>query len=134
MDEPQYKFEECPHADLDRRGSTKDHVYIWCKLCCNHIDVRPRAKIAELDEAIKKMQIASTEQQKLAIKILDEHKELIREIQFPTDEQIHAICFIDYRGDLIIGHGQRQSIIFAHQYLKGARPINRGDFYRSELK
>lgn len=37
------------------------------------------------------------------IKIWNAHKQLIREIQFP--EPANSLCFIDYREDLMIGHG-----------------------------
>lgn len=38
------------------------------------------------------------------IKIWNEHKYFIREIQFP--EPVLSLCFVDNRGDLLVGHGQ----------------------------
>ena len=39
---PVYAFENCPHAELDRRGSARGKVAIYCKQCCNHLQIRDR--------------------------------------------------------------------------------------------
>lgn len=44
------------------------------------------------------------------------HKQLIREINFP--EAVNTLGFIDARGDLLLGHGTAQSLIYARQYAK----------------
>ena len=38
-----YSPETCPHDVIDRRGSPKDAIMLYCKQCCTHIDCRPRA-------------------------------------------------------------------------------------------
>eukprot|EP00973_Karenia_brevis_P030358 4186177-Karenia_brevis.AAC.1 len=35
---PRYKFADCPHDDIDRRGSDKKKVRIFCKQCCQYIE------------------------------------------------------------------------------------------------
>ena len=50
------------------------------------------------------------------IKIWTENKQLIREILFP--EPPNSLCFIDSRGDLMIGHGNNISLLRAATYLK----------------
>lgn len=34
------------------------------------------------------------------------------------------MCFVDHRGDLMIGHGQTQSLIHASQYLNGMNEVH----------
>ena len=44
----------------------------YCKQCCTFVDMRDRAKAKAFEATSSKLTIASTEQQKLARKILEE--------------------------------------------------------------
>ena len=57
---------------MDRRGSTKDKVMIYCKQCCMHIDIRDRDKVEANDHVSKKMVVATPVAQGLQCKLLDE--------------------------------------------------------------
>ena len=37
---PVFDPETCPHDVTDRRGSTKDHIIVYCRQCCTHIDCK----------------------------------------------------------------------------------------------
>ena len=54
--------------------------------------------------------MASADQTGL-IKIWNNQKSLIREIQFP--DAIFSLIFVDHRGDLMIGHGEVQSLVYS---------------------
>eukprot|EP00973_Karenia_brevis_P061867 8604060-Karenia_brevis.AAC.1 len=69
---PRYKFEDCPHDEIDRRRSDKKKVRIFCKQCCQYIECMDRDDMTEVYSVNKKMTIASTTQQKLAGQLLDE--------------------------------------------------------------
>ena len=71
---PTYEVEDCPHKDLDRRGSSKHTVMIYCKQCCTHIDARSRKEADEADAISRKITTAITQQQQAANKILDERR------------------------------------------------------------
>eukprot|EP00973_Karenia_brevis_P025579 3529377-Karenia_brevis.AAC.1 len=64
--EPQFKFEDCPHNELDRHGSNNATVMFHCKQCCTHIDARDRTVAQKLEKVSTEMTVASTEQQRLA--------------------------------------------------------------------
>jgi hypothetical protein len=57
---------------LDSRGSTKTMHMAYCKQCCTHIDARDRAQHKKFEDASSELMIASTDQQQLAEKILEE--------------------------------------------------------------
>ena len=69
---PTHDPESCPHELTDRRGSTAKWTMTWCKQCCMHIDIRDREKMESFKPTNSKLEVASTEQQKLATKILEE--------------------------------------------------------------
>ena len=87
-EDPKYDTHDCPHEDLDRRGSNKSTVMFYCKQCCTHVDARDRADVEKLDIVRNKLPMASTVQQQLASKILDE--------QELNGEQV-VKCFALYR-------------------------------------
>jgi hypothetical protein len=85
-------YDSCPHPDTDNRGSTKSTVIVFCKDCNNIIDVRSREEAASSSREINQIRIASTHQQKLTAKILDEHELNLKEVNamfelFKTDVQ-----------------------------------------------
>jgi hypothetical protein len=69
---PTHDPDNCPHTMLDSRGSTKTMHMAYCKQCCTHIDARDRAQHKKFEDASSKLMIASTDQQQLAEKILEE--------------------------------------------------------------
>lgn len=58
--------------------------------------------------------IASGDEQGL-IKIWNYRRQLIREIKFT--EPITAVCFLNARADLVVGHGGKLSRILSKDYL-----------------
>eukprot|EP00973_Karenia_brevis_P006657 904258-Karenia_brevis.AAC.1 len=60
---PKFNFEDCPHDEIDRRGSVKKKVRIFCKQCCQYDESVDREDMEEIDTVNKKMTIASTVQQ-----------------------------------------------------------------------
>eukprot|EP00973_Karenia_brevis_P029169 4024258-Karenia_brevis.AAC.1 len=57
---PKFKFENCPHNEIDRRGSDKKKVRNFCKQCCQYVDSLDREDMKEVDTVNKKMTIAGT--------------------------------------------------------------------------
>ena len=71
VETPVYIPEVCPHDVIDRRGSHKDTVMIWCKQCCTYIDCRPRAEVLVQDTINEKMFTARSTIQKVAGRLLE---------------------------------------------------------------
>ena len=69
---PTFTPESCPHDEIDRRGSNRQFIVMYCKQCCTHVDMRDRSKTEQFDPVRAKLQLASPDQQRLAAKILDE--------------------------------------------------------------
>ena len=69
---PRFSADECRHENTNRTGSTKSHVRFWCKDCCTFIDVRERGDVEAVEQTAEELMHASTDQQVLAGRILDE--------------------------------------------------------------
>ncbi len=69
---PKFTPESCPHDEIDRRGSNRQFIMMYCKQCCTHVDMRDREKTEQFDPVRAKLQLASPDQQRLAARILDE--------------------------------------------------------------
>ncbi len=63
---PTFAPESCPHDEIDRRGSNRQFIMMYCKQCCTHVDMRDRNKTEQFDPVRAKLQLASPDQQRLA--------------------------------------------------------------------
>lgn len=73
-----HTFDDCPHDDIDHRGSTKNTTMYWCKKCCTHIDARDREKAKAAETKATRFAISSSSQQRAASRIMAE-RELTKE-------------------------------------------------------
>ena len=78
--QPTHTFDNCPHELLDHRGSSKTTRLFYCKQCCQHIDARSRAEAEAYDKTSTRLATASTGQQKLAAKLLEEQELSMEEL------------------------------------------------------
>ena len=64
-DKPKYCVDVCAHDDIDRRGSTRKFIMMYCKGCQTHVDMRDRVQTEQFDLVRAKLQIATPDQQRL---------------------------------------------------------------------
>ena len=102
VETPTYEPQNCPHEELDRRGSTKNITRIYCKQCSEFIDARDRDATKRVDRMATKLTVASTDQQLLAEQILDE--------QELTKEEV-GMVFDLYQKSLLEYMSTRESIL-----------------------
>ena len=81
---PRFSVDQCPHEDVDRRGSSTSVVHFFCKQCCTYIDCRDREQTRVADATAKAIPRATTAQQRLATATLNEQK---------LDKQEAGLCF-----------------------------------------
>ena len=85
---PKHDPDNCPHTMLDSRGSTKTTHMVYCKQCCTHGDARDRDQRKKFENASSELMIASTDQQQLAERILEER--ILSKVEAEKCLQVYA--------------------------------------------
>ena len=77
QEEPTYPVDECPHEDVDYRGSSRTTHRVYCKQCCTYIDEAPVQVFKERTTIAKKVETVQVDKVPVIESIVDEDPQIL---------------------------------------------------------
>ena len=77
QEEPTYPDGECPHEDVDYRGSSRTTHRVYCKQCCTYNDEAPMQVFKERTTTAKKVETVQVNKVSVIESIVDEESQTL---------------------------------------------------------